>query len=192
MTPKKGESKMNRKRAALYGLVLGLALSATSARAQERIDAQNVGWALSTIRVVDAGTLTNAKEGALRTGIVLRANAKARGTAPVGAGTWTATLTSFTPAQDMPGQKAGVYYVRGEWQLRGRGASGDHRVRHDRDLVKGMLVAELTFDPTTNAAAWNAVALMPKTTVAGKWGQGTGTIHIDTTAGGELTLALAR
>lgn len=183
---------MNRKRAALFGLVLGLTLSTMSARAQERVDAQNVGWALSTIRVVDAGRLTTAKEGNLRTGIVLQAKATAKGAAPVDGGTFTATLTSFTPAQDMPGQKVGVYYVRGEWTLRGRGASSDRRVRHDRGLVKGLLVAELAFDPTTSAAAWNAVALMPKTTVAGKWGQGAGSIHIDTTAGGDLTLALAR
>jgi hypothetical protein len=181
------------KRVALAALALGLALGGAPARAQERVAAQNAAWTLGTMEVVSAGRARTTKVGRLVTGYVLRAPATARGASPIASGTWRLTLTAFQPAKDMPGQKAGRWYVRGDWTLTGpRAPAPEVKARHARDQMKGIVLGELPFDPTTATTAWTAAARLPKSTISGKWGKGNGTLNVNPNQGGELSLALAR
>ncbi|NTV76041.1 MAG: hypothetical protein HGA66_17780 [Holophaga sp.] len=64
------------------------------------------------------GATTIDAQGTMTSGYVLEATAKALNPdTPVQNGTFKIELNAFSPSQDMPGQKAGTWYVRGDWQI---------------------------------------------------------------------------
>jgi len=135
----------------LFGLILFLParLPAQSPVEQGVKPASGFTWRLSNARIVKPGQTMEATEGTIISGYTIRADAQAEGSAPIPQGRFTVTLTIFSPRQDMPGQKAGFWYLRGDWSLAGLDVDpASLKKRHLRDAYHGTLVAELPFNPT--------------------------------------------
>jgi hypothetical protein len=138
-----------------------------------------LGWQLSAARVVNPGVTTVGPQGTLTSGYVLEARAKAVGPdTPVQNGTFKIELSTFSPSQDMPGQKAGTWYVRGDWRItKGNIAAAEGRSRHGPSFLNGSLSVELPFNPVTEAGPVNAAVSLPRAPQAGRWASGNGTFN---------------
>ena len=148
-------------------------------------------WELTKASVVDPGQTVQTKQGTLTTGYTIVAKAKAKDNKLVPEGEFRLTLSSFSPKKDLPGQKAGRWYVQGTWTITKNNADPDTvKVRHNPDFMKGDLRTELTFDPTTSQENWTAAARLPMSLAAGQWARGEGTYTVNGQFEGDLFLDL--
>jgi hypothetical protein len=149
-------------------------------------------WQLTETVVIDPGTTVKISEGVLTTGYTVEAVAKASSDqAPVQDGTFRLTMTVFSPDDDMPGQKAGRWYVRGLWTVVDSAAkSTDVNRRHSPDAVRGLLSTELSFNPATTKSAFAADFLMPMSLNKGRWAKGEGTFFFDEQMEGSAKMAV--
>jgi hypothetical protein len=145
------------------------AVAAPAARVPGIQDAV-LGWQLTQARVLDPGVTTIAAQGTLTSGYVLEATAKAIDPeTPVQNGTFKIDLDAFSPSQDMPGQKAGTWYVRGDWQITKRGiTAAEQEARHGPSFLNGSLSVELPFNPATEAGPVNAAVSLSRAPQAGR------------------------
>jgi hypothetical protein len=137
-----------------------VAVAAPAARVPGIQDAV-LGWQLTQARVLNPGATTISPQGTLTSGYVLEATAKAIDPdTPVQNGTFKIDLNAFSPSQDMPGQKAGTWYVRGDWQITKRNiAAAEQDARHGPSFLNGSLSVELPFNPATEGPVNAAVSL---------------------------------
>mgnify|MGYP001065216326 CR=1 FL=1 len=154
------------------------ALAAPAARVPGIQDAAR-GWQLTRARVLDPGVTSIAAQGTMTSGYVLEATAKALDpNTPVQNGTFKIELNAFSPSQDMPGQKAGTWYVRGDWQIAKRGiTAAEQESRHGPSFLNGSLSVELSFNPATDAGPVNAAVSLTRAPQAGRWASGNGTFN---------------
>jgi hypothetical protein len=176
----KRRSMVGAMRPALLLVPLSLASLAVLAQAAPRppsIENAVLGWELTQARVVSAGTTTAVPQGVITAGYVVEANATATDEAtPVQSGRFRIELTAFSPRQDMPGQKAGQWYVRGDWRISQPAASEAEEVaRHRPSLVNGSLSAELPFNPAAGVGPVDAAVNLRRSPQGGRWTAGTGT-----------------
>ena len=75
---------------------------------------ETVIWELTKATVVAAGQTTTDGMGTFTDGYTIEAKAKAKHNNVVPEGDFWLTLTAFSPAKDMPGQKEGFWYVEGK------------------------------------------------------------------------------
>ena len=107
-----------------------------------------IGWQLSQAEVVSEGQLAELEQGTLYTDYAIQAYAVSENNPNFKEGYFQLTLSAFSPRQDMPGQKAGNWYIHGEWTVIDVNApAGAAEVRHNPHVVKGTLSTELTFNP---------------------------------------------
>jgi hypothetical protein len=91
----------------------------------------------------------------------------------------------------MPGQKAGLWYVQGEWSIVKTGATyADTKERHNPATIAGKCQTELDFNPTAENIDWTARASLPMSPIAGQWGRGEGSLTVNKNATGDLFLKL--
>ena len=121
-------------------------------------------WQISQTRVMAQGETTVIPEGVLSSGYVLRGKASSNEEgAPFIEGIFQVTLSAFSPTKDMPGQKAGKWYVRGDWTLTDSNADPAARqFRHNPHLISGTLTAELDFNPAETAGELEAKLFQQK------------------------------
>lgn len=182
--------------ALVFSLVCGLFLTPgmmTGALTGQAAAVEAVtGWQLTEARVIQPGQTAENAEGTLTTGFTVEANASGTGAVPVEKGTFLLTASFFTPRTDMPGQKAGMTYVHGNWTITDRQAPVEARkARHSAGVVKGLLNAELPFNPSTARGAVRAQIQLPMSP-AGKWRRGSGTFTGDETFAGEISMTIER
>jgi hypothetical protein len=149
------------------------------------------GWELSGATVVESGKTEKIKEGTLISGYTIQAQAAGMRNAPVKNGVFRLTLTAFSPRFDLPGQKAGFWYVQGQWTITDETANPKLRqVRHNPAVIKGTLSAKLTADPRTYHGPVAAEVRVPR--MADGAGRGQGTLQGDELFEGTLSLVLRR
>lgn len=104
-----------------------------------------LGWQLTEARVVDPGVTMTLPQGTLTSRYVLEASATAADpVTPIKKGVFSFELSAFSPRQEMPGQTAGVWYVRGDWRITKSTVTGaEEEARHSPSLVNGSLSVEL-------------------------------------------------
>ena len=109
-------------------------------------------------------------------------------------GNFQLVLSAFWPKQDLPGQPAGKWYVKGTWTITDPTVPTPVvRQRQPPGVVTGMLVTTLDHDPTQSGASLTLPITLPLSRVNGVWSKGTGTLHLDPDrGGGSLTLVLER
>ncbi len=179
------------------GALLILLVSATALAATPRMNRapvihdETVIWELSKARVVDPGRTYAMGEGTMTEGFVIEAKAKAKHNNVVPEGRFQLTLSAFAPNRDMPGQKAGTWYVQGKWVITKAGADPNVlKARHNPAKVEGTVSAELGFNPTTSPDKWSGKARIPMSLAAGQWAKGEGALSLDGNFEGDLFLPL--
>lgn len=152
---------------------------------------ETVIWELTKTAVVDAGQTNTDGVGTLVQGYTIEGKAKAKHNNVVPEGRFWLSLSAFSPAQDMEGQKAGFWYVRGTWRITKKDADPEAlKVRHNSEVIEGSFQAELTFNPATGQGNWTAAAWLPMSLAAGEWSRGGGTLTFDENLEGDLYLPL--
>ncbi len=137
-------------------------------------------WVLAQGAAVEAGKAVQSKEGQLSAGHEVQAVAQAKGPARVQAGNFTIKYTVQ--------EKAGIYIVRGAWDLTKPGAA--KTTHHTPDSVKGTLYAELPFNPATTAGPIDAkVFVSPKRRHGDKAVKAEGTFSGNEKFEGTLTIS---
>ena len=137
-------------------------------------------WVLSQGTAVEAGKAVQSKAGQLTAGHAVQAVAQAKGPASVQAGNFTIKYTVQ--------EKAGIYILRGAWDLTKPGAA--KATHHTPDSIRGTLYAELSFNPATTAGTIDAkVFVSPKRRAGGKAVKAAGTFSGNEKFEGTLTLS---
>jgi hypothetical protein len=123
---------------------------------------ERVNWQLSNLHVTSPGQVLEAQEGVLTRQYVLEAEARpAPGNGEVKA-LFRLTMDVFTPAEDMPGQTKGQWYVQGRWTLEPDVRAGSN-VQSEllASAISGRAQAALSFDPTARLSDWKASVQIP-------------------------------
>ncbi len=135
--------------------------------------ARQIGWKLTGARVVDPGKTTTSQEGILLQGFTIEAAARARAGNTVPDGIFRIVLSAFNPQRDMPGQKAGVWHIQGQWTITSRTASlPEKTARYSPAVIKGRLQARLPFNPAAGTREMAASVSLPTAPTAGRWMRG--------------------
>jgi len=153
--------------------------------------AEEVVWELTKVEVVDSGQTLTSSEGTWISDYTIEAKAKAKNNNVVPEGQFRMTLSLFSPNGDMPGQKAGLWYVQGKWTITKQNYDpATVKVRHNPDVMGGDLMAELTFNPLESQQNWSAAARLPMSLAVGRWSKGDGSFSFNGQLEGDLFLAL--
>jgi hypothetical protein len=185
-------------RGRMLQVVTGLLLfvSATSVSASA-VRIASMSWTLSDAQVVEAGETVILPNGTMSTGYTIEVIVELTDSAFVTKGTLRVNLTAFSPKKDSRVQKAGIWYVRGEWVLSDIDAPPISNPRYTPGVIHGQLQVELPFNPAEGAGDLSATLRLPQTTMepvsAGEGRQpmrGTGILILDDKQGGVLTLDL--
>ncbi|MEW6381571.1 MAG: hypothetical protein AB1611_18490 [bacterium] len=128
------------------------------------------GWKLTEARVICSGQTTSVGDGAMTGGYIVEATASPVGNcAPAGRGRFQMTLTSFLPSQSIPGQRTGYWQVRGIWSIMSaKAVKNTAGVRCIPTIARGILFAELPFNPATSQGRINAPLTLVMTPDAGR------------------------
>jgi hypothetical protein len=174
-------------------VALAAVLATATTQAKNPVITQELAtWELDKLEVVSPGEVLDLEEGTFIRGYALQAKARAAGGNLVPEGTFSATMDVFSPSRDMPGQTAGMWYVQGHWTITRKDAPVEStKARHSPDVVKGDLRAELQFNPIDAQVNWTALAGLPMSPAAGRWGRGQGSIGFDVRGTGSLSLDVA-
>lgn len=134
-------------------------------------------WQLMDAQVVSSGHTMNTDKGQLVEGYVIEARALAEhGGLLVQEGTYTLNLTAFQPQEALPGQEAGLWYLRGSWTLTDdQTEPAMRKTRHNPATINGFIVAELPFNPLSEAGLFDAEVKVPMAPGAAGWAAGNGT-----------------
>jgi hypothetical protein len=164
----------------MFALVVMLVLAASLSQAfagQGQGAANVVSWQLLDAEVVSQGETLTGSRGILTKGYVVEARAvTSQNDAPVRTGKYTVDVTAFSPATDLPGQKAGAWYVRGTWTLTDLTADkAELKAHHGPGTIKGFIDAELPFNPLTDGGNFDAQVRVPMAPGAAGWAAGNGT-----------------
>lgn len=179
---------------ALAVLVLGLALFSASALAKRPVTSEEmVIWDLKSAQIIEAGKAVPMAEGQFITGYVLEAQAKSKSGSVLPNAVFRLTLDAFSPYSDMGRQKAGFWYIQGQWTLAPSAAALEKtNKQHNPEVVTGYVAAELPFNPITSPEPWTGKALAPMAMAAGSWSRGEGSLTFSNGLKGSLFLDLNR
>lgn len=160
-------------------LVVALVFVCTSTL-QAKPASHTTTWVITQGKAAQPGKAVQAQDGQLTAGHEVQAVAQAQGPARVPAGNFTVKYTVQ--------EKAGVYIVRGTWDITKPGAP---KATHSTpDSVKGSLYAELPFNPATTAGTVNAkVLISPKRRTGDKAVKAVGTFTGNEKFEGTLTIS---
>lgn len=157
-------------------VIASMLLAFTQAGAAPPIREVTAGWELTNAVVVDPGKTMTTPQGVLTQNVTIKADAQATtGQTAVQIGTFQIKLSVFSPAADMPGQQAGMFYVKGDWSITRKVATAaELKARHSPAVVKGFLSAALPFNPATAAGSVAAKVMLPMSLGGGHWMRGQG------------------
>lgn len=179
-------------------IVVALALLAVCTALPQAVAGQGAekmfSWQLLDSEVVSPGETLTGSTGILTKGYVVEARAvSAQGSAPVRNGRYTVDMTAFSPQKNLPGQKAGFWYVRGTWTLTDLPADSEQlKAHHNPETIKGIIEAELPFNPLTEGGNFDAQVRMPMALGAAGWASGNGTFTGNERFEGTLNLRIRK
>ena len=192
-------SKSNLLAVNVFLLLALLCFGAAAQAAQTGSPSGQAVWQLTRATVADQGKRVETAQGILIQGYVLEAQAGAPAPARqparangLSAAGFRVELTIFSPSKDMPGQKAGRWYLRGQWTLLPAGRAPEARQRRHTayPALQGILLGECDSDPTSGAVPLTAQLKLPPKQSAGKWVRGMGTFSGDSLMNGTVALTL--
>jgi hypothetical protein len=155
--------------------------------------AEDQAWALSDVAIDEPGQPSPLADGTI-VRYVLQGAVHATSSTIVKEGSFQLIVSAFQPNHDMPGQRAGRWYIRGDWSITDAQAPPPARgQRHRRGVMAGTLVSELDANPFAATDAFTLPLHLPMTLTEAGWvlGKGTLTIH-DARGDGSITLVVNR
>jgi hypothetical protein len=170
-------------------LILLLAVS-VAAQLQSDLELEagrEIVWLLKDPRVVDPGQTVTSPQGVMTQGYTVEATAYAPGTM-TSEGVFRITLSAFYPREDMPGQKAGKWYILGKWTIMSTEEAAKGSQTRRSGGIRGELNGELAFNPATTPGEVKASIRVPYSRMRGSWAAGKGTFVGNEKFGGQLTL----
>jgi len=161
----------------ILGLTVSIPLSISAKDLLPSITSAAFDWQISKANVIDPGKTITTEKGTLTEGYVIEAVADAISSdTPIKKGTFRITVNAFLPAEDMPGQEAGNWYIQGNWSITDEKATEkEKKARHSVGVVTGNLLATLNFNPCVSSGAVSAQVIFPMTPNGGVWARGEGT-----------------
>lgn len=181
------------KMATLGGVLLAVTMLLSGNAVAGVYKSTAVTWQLTDARVLGSGKSAATEEGTLITDYLVEATATATGESPVKLGQFRLSLTIFSPKKDMPGQKAGLWYLRGSWSITDEKAKMEaKKSRHHEAVVRGQLSSVLEFNPAANPGPIDAQIIIPASSIQGKMRRGGGAFSVDETFTGKLDVVLER
>ncbi|MCB8985216.1 MAG: hypothetical protein H6659_15395 [Ardenticatenaceae bacterium] len=109
---------------------------------------EEIGWKITEAYVAHPGRTAVITEGTLQDGFIVKALAVNPNNTAFTTGILEMKLSAFSPAQDMPGQKAGKWYVHGEWKITDANAGPEvAQYRYGPHTFKGVVNLELDYNP---------------------------------------------
>ena len=130
-------------------------------------------WQLNNLRTISQGETTYPKEGTLTRHYELEADAESTSASdeiPAKA-SFRLVMDVFSPARDMGGQKKGMHYVLGRWELEGADETQQSADGALTGKIHGRVQAELAFDPTTESGDWTGIVQIPMSRVRSDGGK---------------------
>jgi len=178
----------------LATLAMLLIFAGNSSGKQDIRPGRQIAWQLTGVRVLNPGATNTGPQGTMTTGYAIEAEAtSADEAAPIRQGTFRLTLSISSPGQDRPGEKAGLWYLRGNWSLAAKNLPPEAaKARHSKGVIKGELTGELPFNPALSLGNVQARIRMPMSPQAGGWGKGKGTFTGNEKFAGQLELVWER
>lgn len=153
------------------------------------------GWWLSGAKVIDEGQWLRTEQGLLLTGYKIEARVHNGAVLPFQQGVFAIELSAFQPAQEMPGQQAGRWYVSGKWTIANANAKDNWAGRHDPQVIRGHMQWDTALSPFSQQAR-ESVQDIPLTLLVetpGGWsrsqGMFTGTMPFNGTMSGKALQA---
>jgi hypothetical protein len=192
-------------------LSIGLAAALTLSLSPAQVQAKQPGgeelvlWELKQTKITDPGKTVNVPPdkktgfpgGVLTTGFTIEAKAKSKSDLLVPEGTFRLTLSAFSPAADMPAQRAGFWYIQGKWTLVDKNAdkAADKKAakaRHNLYTMEGRVHSALPFNPALEQGRnMSMKASVPMSPAAGQWVRGKkGVLTLNAGLEGEIQLPL--
>ncbi len=173
-------------------LLMVLFMVSTATVSGEDLSGKTVSWKLKKGRIIDPGQTNKSKDGELTLGYIVEADASSSD-APIKKGFFRATLSSFSPAKDLVGQKKGVWYVNGTWEIIDKRASKEKvKAKHSDAVIRGRLQTQLDFDPTQTSGNFVAETELPMSHLGSNWGRGKGFFQGNQDFEGDLELTMER
>jgi hypothetical protein len=169
-------------------LVLAAILAASAVNAEPT----TIDWWLSNSRVVSEGITAATGEGVLTTGYEIEAAANTPAGSQSPKGIFSVTVSIFSPNHDMPGQKAGMWYVQGSWNIKDPAPGAQPARRRDANVVRGTLSGELAFNPSKDAGHIDARVLLLRSASASRKMSGKGTFSGNEKFEGALSIIADR
>ena len=112
---------------------------------------------------------------------------------PLASGQFVFRGSVFSPKYDMPGQKAGNWYLQGSWSITDTSVpAADLSAKYNSHRIEGELKAELPFDPTKQPAGTvDAQLSIPQSLDAGRWTSANGKLIGSARLEGQMNLDVA-
>jgi hypothetical protein len=146
-------------------LAMGEELQTAEASGNGFANAQ-VTWQLRNVHQTSPGQMSRSKRGALNRQYVIEADADAGRQGLFPKAHFRLSMDVFAPAEDMPGQTRGKWYVQGIWALEPDvQAQGEFSAGMLAGTLSGRVQAVLPFDPTVAKKAWQGTVRVPMTRV---------------------------
>jgi len=176
-------------------LVLVLAWAGPPALAADPAERSSMGWTVSDTVVVEGGPPSRIGQGWIVHDYSVKGAAVATAPGnPIPRGRFAFRGTIFSPAQDMPAQKAGRWYLQGSWSITADDADpASLKVKHNPFVLAGGLRADLPFNPSQRTAApIEARVFVPQSLAAGRWTSGDGVFAGNARLEGAIRLEVER
>jgi len=115
-------------------------------------------WHLSDAKVLSAGEALESPEGWVISGYTLELQAdSALPRERFQHGVFLVKLHLFSPRRDMPGQRKGIWYLRGDWRFTDSAADPEAlSTRHNPFAISGLITSELPFNPARQSGELRA------------------------------------
>lgn len=160
-------------------LVLAAAVSPAQAATERReVSANNeIGWRITNTSIVKVTPMARFRQGIMVDEYTVAGDATALSPeTPLQKGKIRIRVNLFSPAQDMPGQKADRWYLQGTWTVTADNADPQLlRIKHNPYVVEGDIKADLLDNPAANGAMeLPAQVSITNALAAGRWTNGSG------------------
>lgn len=179
---------------ALLATVAGT-ISPASADPGQALTTKVITWKLSRGKVLSKGTTKDVPEGKIVSGCVIEGQAvSANQGIPFSKGKYRVSLTLFSPKRDLPGQKAGTWYLTGDWTITNTAASReDLAARHNSHETGGSFSLDSPFNPLVGKGNLNGSLLLRSNGAQGKVGSvGRGNFAVNQLFEGRLLVPAPR
>jgi len=153
---------------------------------------ETVTWTITNCQIISQGKESINADGTLITDYVVEGDATSA-FAPVTEGVFRATVTTYSPAYEQPGQIPGLWYLNAKWEIiDSKALKKELEIKHNSYLIKGFLQAELPFSPASDSGDVVTAARLPLSLLGKYWAEADGGFSGNALFEGQMNLKFSR